>query len=131
MATDLFQTLTARPLMVDLRIAGQRLIMALRLTVLARRRDVDALAVLNERLGCSARAHHALHIIGLAGDLWPERFTMSPPCCRSLSHDEALLGMLADHAFAGNRPTFDRVACDLLCEDARDQLWRDLIRWQP
>ncbi len=130
MPTALLRTLTARPAISALAPPGQRLIMALRLTVLARRREVDALAVLTERFGCAATGRHALHIIMLTGDLWPERFTMSPPCCGSMSHDELLLGSLADLAAAQNRPEFDRESRDLLNEDARDQLWRELIRWQ-
>jgi hypothetical protein len=131
MIAEHFPFFTARPLMVDLQPVGQRLIMALRLTVLAQRREVDAQAVLRERFGCANAARQALHIIYLAGDLWPERFTMSPPCCRTLSHDEALLGAMAGHVAAANRPAYDQAACDLLNEDIRDQLWRELTRWQP
>ena len=130
MPTALLRALTARPALTALSPPGQRLIMALRLTVLAKRREVDALAVLTERFGCAASGRHALHIILLTGDLWPERFTMSPPCCGSLSHDELLLGTLADQAATRDRPAFDRESSDLLNEDARDQLWRELIRWQ-
>jgi hypothetical protein len=129
MAIDLLTALTARPLLNDLTPVGKQLVDALRMTVLARRREVDAHAVLTERLGSNARARHALHIIYLTGDLWPERFTMSPPCCRSLSHDEALLGELTGYASFANRPAFDQAARDLLSEEARDQLWRELIRW--
>lgn len=129
MALDLTHLLTARPLLAELMPTGQRLIAALRLTVLARRREVDPLAVLTERFGCATTGRRALHIIALTGDLWPERFTLSPPCCRSLSHDEALLGALAGHAAQADRPRFDREARDLLNEDARDQLWRELRRW--
>ena len=129
MATDLLQLLTARPLVSTLSPPGERLIAALRLSVLARRRDVDPLAVLAERFGSRPVAEQALHIISLIGHIWPERFTLSPPCCRSLSHDEALVGTLADLAADDARAAFDREAGDLLAEDARDQLWRDLIRW--
>lgn len=130
MTTALIRKLAHRPLLTSLDRPGQRLIDALRMTVLARRRQVDAAALLRERLECPAAARHALYIVTIAGDVWPERFVLSPPCCRCLSYDEALLGTLADHAAHGNRPDFDRDAGDLLSEDSRDQLWRALIRWQ-
>lgn len=129
MAPDLVHQLMARPLMSALAPPGQRLIAALRLTVLARRRGVDPVAVLNEKFGCAHIGQLAMHIICVTGDVWPERFTISPPCCRSLSHDEALLGTIADLAGRQDRPAFDAEARDLLSEDARDQLWRELSRW--
>jgi hypothetical protein len=130
MSTMLLASLLTRPRISDLLPSGARLVMALRLTVLTRRRDLDPLPILEERLGCPARARQALHIVLLAGDVWPERFTMSPPCCGTMSHDEQLLGVMADHAATGDRPSFDRAAGDLLNEDARDQLWREFTRWR-
>lgn len=129
MALDLLSLFTRRGTLPDLSAPAQQLITGVRLTVVARRRQVDALAVLAERLGDTAAARHALHITCLTGDLWPERFTLSPPCCRSLTHDEALLAALVDCAGREDRPAFDRESAELLSEDARDQLWRELIRW--
>jgi hypothetical protein len=129
MSTALLTSLLHQPLLVDLPRPGARLIMALRLTVMARRREVAELPLLNERLGCPARARLAAHIVTVVGDVWPERFTVSPRCCAALSYDEQLLGGLAGAASGDDRPGFDQAARDLLSEEIRDQLWRELIRW--
>lgn len=129
MQSTALAALMAHPRLSDMPPAGMRIIMCLRLVVIARRRSLDPIPILAERIGGITRAHHALHIVHLVGDTWPERFTLSPPCCGTVSHDEALLAELAGHADASDRPAFDRASADLLTSDARDQLWREFTRW--
>jgi hypothetical protein len=129
MQTTQLSHLLVRPAFASLPPSAAQLVMALRVFVIARRREVEPVPVLTERLGCLARARLAVHIAGVVGYVWPERFTLSPPCCGSLSHDEQLLGELAAWAAAGNRPRFDAAGCDLLGDEARDQLWREFTRW--
>lgn len=109
----------------DVSALSQTLIMAMRLHVVSTRRAIDPVPLLIERLGCEARAMHAMHIVMLVGALWPERFILSPPCCRLLSFDEHLVGRLVDWQQQGSRAQFDADARDLLGEDAREQLWRE------
>jgi hypothetical protein len=129
MPTAFLDTLRTAPSVAELPPTGSRLIIALRLFVIARRRGHCPLARLTERLGSSADARLAIHVAGIVGYLWPERFTVSPPCCTSLSFDEQLLAELACHVADGDRPAYDRASRELLNEDARDQLWRELNRW--
>ena len=129
MQSTALAALIAHPRLSDMPRVGMRIIMCLRLVIIARRRAIDPIPLLAERIGGITRAHHALHIVHLVGDMWPERFTLSPPCCGAMSHDEALLAELAGHADAADRPAFDRAGADLLASDARDQLWREFTRW--
>ena len=102
------------------------LIMAVRWKVACLRKGADPIPRLIDRLGRGARAGRAVSIVRLIGAIWPDPFMLSPPCCRRLSFDEALLCDLAAAAAAGDRGGFDRHACDLLNDHARGRLWREL-----
>jgi hypothetical protein len=104
------------------------MVMAIRVQVVAARRDIDPLPLLIGRLGDASRARHAVHMRQVVGAIWPEPFVLSPPCSPHLSHDEALLAGLVDAAQCNDRHDFDAMAHDLLNEDARDHLWRECIR---
>ena len=127
----LTQRLGARTPLGSLRDDGVRVVMALRLKVICDKRGLDPMTPLTERLGGIAPALRMVHITGLIANLWPEAFVLSPPCCRSLSHDEALLGALAEAAGDRDRVRFDTESRDMLGEEARDQLWRDLAALVP
>lgn len=116
----------ARPRLGDLSADGMRLVLATRLRVACARRGIPALPLIAQRLGCERQALRALHIIEVIGAVWPEKFALSPPCCGLLSHDEALLGALAEAAEEGARAGFDAHARDLLNQDARERLWGEL-----
>lgn len=108
--------------------AGILIIQSARLLAIARRREQDPLPLLADRLGDAGWAQHMARCVLLAGEVWPERFTLSPPCCGAMTHDEALLGDMAARAMAGDRRGYDAACRDLLNEDARDLLWRELRR---
>jgi hypothetical protein len=101
-----------------------RILQSARIAILTQRRGGEPLASLTSRLRNTDHARRMLHLITLAGAIWPEPFMLSPPCCGRLTPDEALLGELAVHANHGDRPAFDRAGRDLISEDGRDQLWR-------
>lgn len=123
--------LMARLPMGNLSDEGVRVVMATRLKIICDRRGIDPIPPLTERMGGLAAALRMMHVTGLVATLWPDPFTLSPPCCQSVSHDEALLGNLAEYAAQRDRVRFDCEARDLLNEDARDQLWRDLAALHP
>jgi hypothetical protein len=62
-------------------------------------------------------------LLASIGAAWPDPVAIAPPCCASLTHDEAtLLGMvLAAHRHG--RPVFDALLCEMLDTDARDRLF--------
>lgn len=127
----LIERLMARSPMSALSPDGVRVIMALRLKIVCDKRGLDPIPPLTERMGGLAPALRMMHVTGLVASLWPEPFTLSPPCCQSLSHDEVLLGALAEAASTRDRARFDMDSHDMLNEEARDQLWRDLAALVP
>lgn len=125
MQTELNRLLTPQRL-GDAEPAAVRLVMAIRIAALCSARKVDVLPAIAERTGCQRLALRLLHFIAVAGNAWPEPFIVSPPCCRALSHDETLLVALTEAANDDDRPRFDRHSADLLNEEVRDLLWREL-----
>ena len=127
----LIEKLTARTPLGALSPEGARVIMALRLKIVCDKRGMDAIPPLSTRMGGISGALRMIHVTALVAALWPDPFALSPPCCRTLSHDEAMLGALAEAAYAGDRARFDDESTDMLSEEARDQLWRDLAALVP
>lgn len=110
----------------DVDPAAMRLVMATRLAVLCQRRDVDPLPLLTQRVGCQRAAIGLIHLVAVAGSAWPESFSLSPPCSGTLSHDETLLAAMAEAVLIDDRAAFDRCSCDMIGEDSRDFLWREI-----
>jgi len=111
------------PAMAELDRDPARLVSALRLWVAARQSGRCGIAAAGERLG-SARAGAHLHLlVEEIAAAWPDPFAVSPPCCRRLSHDEALLADMLTLARAGDRPGFDRLTGEMLGGDARERLF--------
>jgi hypothetical protein len=110
----------------DVEPVAMRLVMATRLAVLCQRREVDPLPLLTQRVGCQRTAIGLMHLVAVTGSAWPEAFSLSPPCCRTLSHDEALLAAMAEAVLVDDRRVFDAAARDLIGEDSRDFLWREI-----
>jgi len=119
----LTQLLARTPAMAELDRNQARLVSALRLWVAARQGGSCGVAAAGERLG-SARAGAHLHLlVEEIAAAWPDPFAVSPPCCRRLSHDEALLADMLNSAGARDRPGFDRLTGEMLGGDARERLF--------
>lgn len=123
MATNLLEKLTIQPRTSDLLTVARDAILAIRLHLSYRHSGVDSLGPLSRRLGSGEAALRHIHVAGAMASIWPERFTLSPPCCPCLSHDEALLGKLIESVANDDRAQFDAESCDFLHDEARAALW--------
>lgn len=120
-------SLLAPPRTDSLTQCARDIVVATRIDVICRKRGIDPQSAHIQRLGCEARAKRVRHLVDVVGAVWPEAFALSPPCCGHLSHDEALLGTLIEAAEIRDRRWFDNASRDLLDEDARDGLWREIL----
>ncbi len=127
MMTGIIGQMMTPPRLDSLVAAAAQAVMAVRIDVICRRRGIDPVPALVQRLGSAAMARRATHFVDVIGAAWPEPFTLSPPCCRTLSHDELLLGTMIEAAGLDDRRWFDRVCCDLLDDDSRDAAWRGIM----
>lgn len=92
---------------------------ALRLWVVMRKTGRCPMRAVAGRLGSMQAAAHLHLMLEEIGAAWPEPFAVSPPCCRYLSHDEALFADMIRLGRAGDRPGFDRQLAEMLPEDER------------
>ncbi len=114
------------PRMCALEPFARETILVTRLSVLAARREVAVLPVLERRLGDAALAARYLHLTQVVAAAWPERFSLAPPCCPTLSPDEMLLAELAGAAADGDLRRFDSAGREMLGDDARAIVWQEL-----
>lgn len=115
--------LARTPTMAEILPDEARIVGALRLWVLAKRAGRCPIGAAGERLGGKRAGAHLHLLLEEIGACWPEPFAVSPPCCRRLSHDEALLAQMARLAGRGLQPAFDRLLCELLPAEVRERLF--------
>lgn len=85
------QSLAATPRLSAMPAAQMRIIVAMRIAVLVRKKRQDAKPYLVKQLGDEIAAGHFAHIIELMGDCWPEPVAVHCPCCQQTSYDEILV----------------------------------------
>lgn len=85
------QSLAATPKLSAMPAAQMRIIIAIRIAALARKKRQDAKPYLGKHLGDEIAARYFAHIIELMGDCWPEPVAVYRPCCSQVSYDEILM----------------------------------------
>ncbi|WP_417621062.1 hypothetical protein [Parasphingorhabdus sp.] len=85
------QSLAVTPNLSAMPAAQMRIIVAMRIAVLARRKRLDPKPYLAKQLGDEKAARHFAHIIEMMSDCWPEPLMVHRPCCASVSYDEMLV----------------------------------------
>ena len=99
------------------------LVVTARMWVVMRKRGVDPAEAMGQRLGSSAAAWHFWLLMEEVGTAWPDPFLVSPPCCRTLNHDEALLVDMIGDAAGGERMAFLTRLRDMLPVELADRLF--------
>ncbi|WP_162806698.1 addiction module antidote protein [Sphingosinicella terrae] len=74
-------------------------------------------------LGSLQAAAHLQLMLEEIGAAWPDRFTVSPLCCRHLSHDEATLTEMMRLAARQDRCRFDRLLGEMIGPEQREMLF--------
>ena len=116
--------LIAEPREIEILSAPERrIVCAVRIrAILIRRRQCPMRDVAGQLGSLRAAAHLHLMLEEVAA-AWPEPFTVSPICCRRLSHDEALLADLLRAARHRDRPGFDKLSEEMLPQRDRETLF--------
>lgn len=102
-------------------------VMGLRIWVEARKSGRCPIGAAGARLGSRGAGAHLHLLLEEIGAAWPDPFAVSPPCCRRLSHDEALVASMIEFAKTDDRPGFDRLLSDLLPGEARERLFLSAV----
>lgn len=105
-----------------------RLVVALRIAVYAHKTGADPAPHVAARLGSIALSNQLSLVLEAMGQVWPEPFSVSRPCCGRLSPDEAMFVGMVRSAMRGNRAAFDRQTREMISEDARTLIYN--LMWQ-
>ena len=115
--------------MPDIRtLAGPeaRIIMSLRLAIVAHKTNQDCRERLDERLGSRKATIRLLLIVETVGFAWPEAFKIGCPCTPKTTPDEILFLNMMRHVVTGNRPAYDALLCEMIDDCARERIWHDI-----
>lgn len=122
-AVSVIDLFTPRAELVALPKPTRDVILALRIwAVLIREKRCPHHAVAAHVGSLQAAAHLQLMLEEI-GAAWPDRFTVSPLCCRHLSHDEETLGGMMRLAIGKDRPGFDRLLGEMIGPAQRELLF--------
>ena len=119
----LIELLAKTPQMRSLIPGEADVAMALRFWVALKKIDRCPMQAVAQRLGSMRAAAHLHLMMEEIGAAWPEPFRVSPPCCASLTPDEATVVEMMRLGQRGDRPAFDRLLGEMLCDDMRDRLF--------
>lgn len=106
--------------------AEARIIMALRLAIIAHKTGQDCRERLDERLGSRKATTRLLLIVETVGYAWPEAFRIGCPCTPKTTPDEILFLNMIRHTVNGNRPAYDGLLCEMIDDSARNRIWYDM-----
>lgn len=128
MASNASQSLTIerlseRPWVGSLGPIAARFVYALRLIAVHDRAQRDPVPELATRLGGLETAAKALALAQTVKAVWPENIHVSRHCCRFMSHDEATIGRMIEHALHRDRPGFEAELAGLIRPGRIAALW--------
>jgi len=119
----LVEWLVRTPYLGEMAGREARLVGALRLWVVMNKLGRCPMQAVADRLGDARAAAHLHLMLEEIGAAWPDPFCVAPPCCRRLSHDEALVIDMLRFGAAEDRPGFDRLLAEMIPADMRERLY--------
>lgn len=123
MAWDIMK-LAATPCLGRLAEGQASLVVSARLWVALRKSGQDPAPAMTQRLGAADAAWRFWLLMEEVGTAWPDPFLVSPPCCRRLNFDEAVLLDMVHHAARRDRIGFIRLVEDMLAVEIAERLYR-------
>ncbi|MEP3696636.1 MAG: hypothetical protein ABJM99_16855 [Parasphingorhabdus sp.] len=106
--------------------AEARIIISLRLAIVAHKTGQDCRERLDDRLGSRKATTRLLLIVETVGFAWPEAFKIGCPCSPQTTPDEILFLNMIRYAVAGNRPAYDALLCEMIDDSARERIFHDI-----
>ena len=118
----------AQPPKIDgLNPIAARYIYSLRLIALHERARRDPVPELASRLGSVEIAARALALSQAISSIWPENIHVSRFCCQLLTHDEATIAAVIDHATQRDRQAFEAQVEGLIRPERIHRLWEGVL----
>jgi hypothetical protein len=116
------------PNLVGAPALAHRLVRALRVEGIAHGAGEDPRARLNDLFHTPEAVNAFRLLVAGMAHVWPEPLALFRPCCPALTHDEACLLTLVQHAATANRRAFDAAISEMIGQDAREWLYGSTVR---
>lgn len=101
----------------------RRLMLAFRFSIMAGKRDLDVVQMLQIRTGSLETAVQMSRLVKRLADNWEGPFLISPPCCQQMTSDEAVvIGMLRT-AMTNDRAAFDASLSSMFSAPVVTDFW--------
>ncbi|MEL6878465.1 MAG: DNA-directed RNA polymerase subunit beta' [Pseudomonadota bacterium] len=104
-----------------------RFIYSLRLIAVHEHARLDPVAELSVRLGSVTAASASLGLASAIARFWPEDIQISRFCCRAMTHDEATIAAMVEHACDRRRREFENLLAGLIRPARVVKLWDHAI----
>ncbi len=103
-----------------------RIIIALRLAIIAHKTGQDCRSRLDERLGSRKATTRLLLIVETVGFAWPEAFKIGCPCSPKTTPDEILFLNMMRNVLTGDRRAYDALLCEMIDDSSRERIYNDI-----
>lgn len=121
--------LASTPVLQALRTDQVRIIISMRVAVLAHGQGFGIKPYLAKQLCNTEATQHFAQAMERMGDCWPEPVTVHQPCCATISYDEMLFLDLVTAVVKGEEEYFHDLLSDMIDERARVLLHRSLSKF--
>tara|TARA_R110000772_G_scaffold74939_1_gene162990 strand:- start:8828 stop:9259 length:432 start_codon:yes stop_codon:yes gene_type:complete len=126
---NLAKLVTPLPDLLSLAGAEARIITALRVAVMSQKCYRDARPYLQDRLGSDLAVSRFLILIEAIGGVWPESVKIGRACCPHTMPDEILLINMLRCVAQGDRPSFDRLICEMIDPCGCNRIYLDMANF--
>ena len=118
-----FQKTYALPSLYDVPVEHAQMVIGIRHILCCRLVNADPLHALIQRFRTVGPVRELLHIADVICTVWPGKFVLMRPCCRSISPDETILLAALSAAQSRDFATFRSKSSDMLTPDAARTLF--------
>ncbi|MEM8918673.1 MAG: hypothetical protein AAGE37_07410 [Pseudomonadota bacterium] len=109
--------------------AQARIVIAMRVAVMAHAKKCDVRQYVARHIGNPAAAKHFSHVMEMMGDCWPEPIMVHRPCCQATSYDEMLLLDLITAVVQKQPEHFHGLLCDMIPQHASERLHEQISKF--
>ncbi len=120
--------LTHTPQLYDLNEENRKIIIALRITTLAKQKKINIGSYLCKYFQCPHTSKYFLHMYETIEDTWPDKIYVHKPCSQSISYDEMLITDLIEATLQKYIMHFHGLLCEMLSKSQSERLHHNIVR---
>lgn len=118
-ASPFAKLIKATPMLSQIPSVQVRVIIAMRVAVMAHAQNQDVHSYLKQQIGGELAAKRFAHVMEAMGDCWPKPISVHRPCCANTSYDEMLMIDLITAVVQEDQQYFDGLLSEMLSSSER------------